>query len=464
MADYDESHDSGGDGHWDGGDAHRHRRGHREERRRVSMHRFMQVSPKPLAGGETPEAAEEWLERMKHCFREFCFTDAEKMESLGFLLEGRARKWWRSTSAPCVAARGAATWTEFRTAFQIFYFPPALSQARASEFLVLRQGTMTIEEYQQKLFDLLPYCPHIAESFVAMFDHFLQGLNPEIHQMVAVGSDMTYEGLVDRFHQIEDSLQRNRSMVPSFSSRPTSSSGPRGQSFKKQGGTSSSSSGSGGVQRFGSQRMSRCHQCKRRNPAGPCPISASACYQCGQEGHMKRDCHMFIGAASGSRGSQATGKLFALNQEQAEADSDRMIANALLVVSTPIGSEVLAKRLVVGCSLDFEGYQLSANLMILAMEDFDYIIGIDLMTTYRAIVDCYQRFVQFRPEDGEAWYFYDIQELPVVRDFPDVFPEEIQGLPLVREIEFGIELMPGTTPISRALYRLSPSEMRELQS
>ncbi|XP_073137048.1 uncharacterized protein [Henckelia pumila] len=203
----------------------------------------MQVSPKPLAGGEILEAAEDWLERIEHCFREFRFTDAEKMETLGFLLEGRARKWWRSTSAPFIAARGAATWTEFHTAFQRLYFPPALRQAKANELLGLRQGTMIIEEYRQKFFDLLPYCPHIAESSVAKYDHFIQGLNPDIHQMVAVGSDMTYEGQV-----------------------------------------------------------------------------------------------------------------FALNQKQAEADSDRRIADVLFVVSNPMGSEILAKSLVVGCSLDFEGH------------------------------------------------------------------------------------------------------------
>ncbi|XP_073121484.1 uncharacterized protein [Henckelia pumila] len=181
MANYDESHNSGGDGRWDGGDGRRHRRGHREERRRVDMHRFMQVSPKSLAGGKTPEAAKDRLERMEHCFREFRFTDAENMETLGFLLEGRARKWWRYTSAPFVAARGAATWIEFRTTFQRLYFPPNLRQTKSSELLELRQGTMTIEEYLKKFFYLLPYFPHIAESSVAKYDHFLQGLNPEIH-------------------------------------------------------------------------------------------------------------------------------------------------------------------------------------------------------------------------------------------------------------------------------------------
>ncbi|KAL0546387.1 hypothetical protein IC582_016295 [Cucumis melo] len=52
---------------------------------------------------------------------------------------------------------------------------------------------------------------------------------------------------------------------------------------------------------------------------------------------------------------------------------------------------------------------------------------------------------------------------PVVRDYPDVFPEELPGLPPHREIEFAIELEPGTVPISRAPYRLAPAELKEFK-
>ncbi|GKG09919.1 hypothetical protein Tco_0338665 [Tanacetum coccineum] len=55
-----------------------------------------------------------------------------------------------------------------------------------------------------------------------------------------------------------------------------------------------------------------------------------------------------------------------------------------------------------------------------------------------------------------------IEDVPVVRDFPEVFPEDLPGLPPTRQIEFHIELIPGAAPVARAPYRLAPAEMKKL--
>ena len=56
-----------------------------------------------------------------------------------------------------------------------------------------------------------------------------------------------------------------------------------------------------------------------------------------------------------------------------------------------------------------------------------------------------------------------LDALPVVREFKEVFPDEIPHLPPKREIEFSIDLVPGATPVSRAPYRMSPPELMELK-
>ncbi|GJW21050.1 putative reverse transcriptase domain-containing protein [Tanacetum coccineum] len=55
-----------------------------------------------------------------------------------------------------------------------------------------------------------------------------------------------------------------------------------------------------------------------------------------------------------------------------------------------------------------------------------------------------------------------IEDVPVVKDFPEVFPEDLLGLPSTRQVEFHIELIPGAAPVARAPYRLAPAEMKEL--
>ncbi|GKG28519.1 hypothetical protein Tco_0406846, partial [Tanacetum coccineum] len=55
-----------------------------------------------------------------------------------------------------------------------------------------------------------------------------------------------------------------------------------------------------------------------------------------------------------------------------------------------------------------------------------------------------------------------LEDVPIVQDFPKVFPEDLSGLPPTRQVEFQINLVPGAAPVARAPYRLAPSEMKEL--
>ncbi|GJV65923.1 reverse transcriptase domain-containing protein [Tanacetum coccineum] len=57
-----------------------------------------------------------------------------------------------------------------------------------------------------------------------------------------------------------------------------------------------------------------------------------------------------------------------------------------------------------------------------------------------------------------------LEDIPVVREFPEVFPEDLPGLPPIRQVEFQIDLIPGTAPVARAPYSLAPSEMQELSN
>nr|GFC09409.1 putative reverse transcriptase domain-containing protein [Tanacetum cinerariifolium] len=55
-----------------------------------------------------------------------------------------------------------------------------------------------------------------------------------------------------------------------------------------------------------------------------------------------------------------------------------------------------------------------------------------------------------------------LEDVPIVQDFLEVFPEDLPGIPPTRQVEFQVNLVPGSTPVARVPYRLAPSEMKEL--
>ncbi|KAG8474271.1 hypothetical protein CXB51_033533 [Gossypium anomalum] len=99
----------------------------------------------------------------------------------------------------------------------------------------------------------------------------------------------------------------------------------------------------------------------------------------------------------------------------------------------------------------------------------------DWLTMHNAVVNCKRKTIELRCANDEIIRVDStgvngkeskkrLESVPVVCEYPNVFPEELPGLPPVREVEFGIELVLGTTPISIALYRMAPTELKELKA
>jgi hypothetical protein len=121
----------------------------------------------------------------------------------------------------------------------------------------------------------------------------------------------------------------------------------------------------------------------------------------------------------------------------------------------------------------------------LKLKGIDVILGINWLSKYRVPIDCAKKSVKLTTPDGKEMEFVaelvvtakcfanhakvnqlhasQGSEVPVVKEFPDVFPEELQGMPPDRDIEFVIELKPGTAPIYKTLYRMATPELAKLK-
>ncbi|KAA3487590.1 DNA/RNA polymerases superfamily protein [Gossypium australe] len=113
---------------------------------------------------------------------------------------------------------------------------------------------------------------------------------------------------------------------------------------------------------------------------------------------------------------------------------------------------VLVDKVYKDCPLMARGYCFSDDLMLLPFDEFDVILGMDWLTLHVAIVN-----------DTKVSKM-KIESVPVVFEYPDVFPKELPRLPPVREVEFIIELVLGTSPISISPYRMAPTEFKDLKS
>ncbi|WVZ57819.1 hypothetical protein U9M48_008158 [Paspalum notatum var. saurae] len=121
------------------------------------------------------------------------------------------------------------------------------------------------------------------------------------------------------------------------------------------------------------------------------------------------------------------------------------------------------------------------NPVVLPHQGIDVILGMNWMTENNAVLDVGSKTVQLRSRVSgkvlrvhmpdmkhmvaavNATEIDEIRKIPVVCDFPDVFPEELPGLPPDRDVEFRIDLVPSTAPVSKRPYRMAPDELKELK-
>ncbi|GJU70390.1 reverse transcriptase domain-containing protein [Tanacetum coccineum] len=124
------------------------------------------------------------------------------------------------------------------------------------------------------------------------------------------------------------------------------------------------------------------------------------------------------------------------------------------------GNIVSTNTVIQGATLTLLNQPFKIDLMLIKLGSFDVVIGMDWLSKYHARIICDEKVIHIpinvmeKKSDEKR-----LEDIPVVREFLEVFPEDLPGLPPIRQVEFQIDLIPGATHIARAPYRLAPSEM-----
>ncbi|GKD39749.1 putative reverse transcriptase domain-containing protein, partial [Tanacetum coccineum] len=245
---------------------------------------------------------------------------------------------------------------------------------------------------------------------------------------------------------------------------------------------------------------------QKGNGSGQRPIF----YECRVQGHFKRECPKLKN--NNNRGNQVGGgkapvKVYAVGHAGTNPDSN-IVTDHYYDVELADGRIIGLNTILRGCTLNILNHPFNIDLMPVELGSFDAIIGMDWLVKYQAIIVCAEKIVCIpwgnktlivHSDESNQGYearlhiisYTKIQEymlkgcpiflanvntketedksekkrledVPIVQDFPDVFPKDLPGLPLTRQVEFQIDLIPGAAPVARAPYRLAPSEMKEL--
>ncbi|GKA44464.1 putative reverse transcriptase domain-containing protein [Tanacetum coccineum] len=247
------------------------------------------------------------------------------------------------------------------------------------------------------------------------------------------------------------------------------------------------------------------------NPINARNPTVRACYECGSTDHVRSACPSWkraqgpgenrqnqVAANNGgqgrrNQGNQARGRAFMLGAEEARQDPNIVMGTFTLnnhYVTTLFDSganySFVSTTLIplLGLEPNDLGFRYEikiANGQLVEIDkSFDMIIGMDWLSKNKAEIIFHEKVVRIPLPDGKVLRVLGEKpkekmrqlnsakakekkqkEIEVVRDFPEVFPDDLSGLSPVQEIKFRIELIPGAMPVAKSLYRLATSELEE---
>jgi hypothetical protein len=153
--------------------------------------------------------------------------------------------------------------------------------------------------------------------------------------------------------------------------------------------------------------------------------------------------------------------------------------NGGITISTR-GGRVATYQINRQVPIKFGSLVIRTTFLILGLDSVDIILGTDWLSRHQEVIDITTRAIEIHsPTGGEITLYLPnqgctrscafaliespVERIPVVCEYPDVFPDELPRMPPDRDIEFAVELQPGTAPISKRPYRMPPAELEEFK-
>ncbi|GJS10492.1 putative reverse transcriptase domain-containing protein [Tanacetum coccineum] len=394
------------------------------------------------------------LEKMESVFHISGYAVENQVKFATCTLLGAALTWWNCHVR--TLGHDAAydmTWGTFKKKFTDKYYPNGEIKKLEIELWNLKVRGNDVAAYTQRFQELALMCPKFLVDETAKIDKYINGLPDNIHGNVMFARPKTLDFSIELANDLMDQKLRTyaerqnenkRSILGTYLCAPSAI----------------------------TITLDNVH---------PSVENAREPWKWQREWHNSRK-SLCLG-----------GRAYALGGRDASPDS-----NVITGVNT----------IIRGCTLNFMNHPFNIDLMHVPLGSFDVIIGMDSLTKYHGVIICDEKIVSV-PFEKETLIFQGdgsnprkesrlniiscskaqeyltkrcdvflahitmkeakdesvekrLEDVSIVRDFPEVFPEDLPGVPPARQVEFQIDLVPGVAPVTWAPYRLAPSEMKEL--
>ncbi|XP_071912307.1 uncharacterized protein [Coffea arabica] len=492
-----------------------------------ALERFQKFSPPKFLGGPDPEGAEKWLEGMINIFTALNYKEERQVQFAAFQFEGPARVWLNVIRAKWEREGTAWTWLNFVREFNEKYLPPIVQEKREDDFIKLRQGVSSVAEYETQFTKLSKFGPELIATEPRKAQRIETArAQVKIFHIKRKGGSSGAQGSVRSDQNVPPVKSGRGAGVGRFSSASRGGA-PRGSTQRggaQRGGQSGREQGRGIPQRAQtSTPRVTCGYCEKSNHTeDECWRKARKCLRCGSTEHQIVNCPLISDTQSTARSnprptnvggarSRVPARVYSLDQTIVP-EPTKVVEVTIpvfhwlpydLEIRTPAGNQILlANEVFRNCDIWVGERKLVVDLISLAIKGYDVILGMDWLAHYHARVDCRMKVVEFCIP-GEATLKLDVrgmiassalisgirarkllsrgargylaflintpgekiklEDMPVISEYPDVFSEELESLTPEREIEFKVDLVPETAPISKTPYRMAPAELKELK-
>ncbi|GJX17022.1 putative reverse transcriptase domain-containing protein [Tanacetum coccineum] len=470
---------------------------------------FMKCNPYPFKGTEGAVGLCQWFEKLESVFRISDCREKDKVKFATATLQGRALTWWngRTTSKGIDAANGTP-WAEVRKWMTEDFCPRSVLQRLEKELYNLKLKGTDIDGYTNRFHKLALLCPRIVEPEQVKVEQYIHRLSKNIRGDVTSSQPATIDHAVRMAYQLMGQIIQDKTdeVHEGEKRKGEGDRGGRGDNRRDYNHRQNQRRANAGAMTNAIPNDNEvCLKCKNKKHNGDCWKCGKCgklghktaacrcldkkdvtCFNCNEKGHLKRDCPTLKknGQCGNNRGvvykfravdTQQDSKFvigtFLLNNRYATAlfdsgaDKSFVSTNfSTLIDIKPVeldtsyeveladGKVVSTNNVLIGCTLNLLNHSFPIDLMVIELGSFDIIIGMDWLSRYDAAILCGEKKVRIPLEE----------DVPVIRDFPEVFPEDLLGLPPPRQVEFRIDLILGAAPVAHAPYRLALSQLKEL--